>query len=64
LVRFGGDQERAKAIYEGMTPLSAKDIAEAVVWALMRPKHVNIQEMIIYPTEQASTTLVHRRTQK
>jgi NADP-dependent 3-hydroxy acid dehydrogenase YdfG len=64
LVRFGGDQERAKAIYEGMTPLSAKDIAEAVVWALMRPNHVNIQEMIIYPTEQASTTLVHRRTQK
>ena len=64
LVRFGGDQERAKAIYEGMTPLSAKDISEAVVWALMRPKHVNIQEMIIYPTEQASTTLVHRRTQK
>jgi len=63
LVRFGGDQERAKAIYEGMTPLSAKDIAEAVVWALMRPKHVNIQEMIIYPTEQASTTLVHRRNQ-
>jgi NADP-dependent 3-hydroxy acid dehydrogenase YdfG len=64
LVRFGGDQEKAKAIYEGMTPLSAKDIAEAVVWALMRPKHVNIQEMIIYPTDQASTTLVHRRTQK
>jgi NADP-dependent 3-hydroxy acid dehydrogenase YdfG len=64
LVRFGGDQEKAKAIYEGMTPLSAKDIAEAVVWALMRPKHVNIQEMIIYPTDQASTTLVHRRNQK
>ncbi|NBX76159.1 MAG: SDR family NAD(P)-dependent oxidoreductase [Proteobacteria bacterium] len=64
LVRFGGDQERAKAIYEGMTPLSAKDIAEAVVWALMRPKHVNIQEMIIYPTDQASTSLVHRRNQK
>lgn len=62
LVRFEGDEQKAKAIYEGMTPLSAKDIAEAVIWSLMRPKHVNIQEMIIYPTEQASTSLVHRRT--
>lgn len=60
LIRFNGDKERAKALYEGMTPLTAQDIAEAVVWSLMRPKHVNIQEMIIYPTEQASTSLVHR----
>lgn len=61
LVRFGGDAEKAKAIYQGMKPLSAEDIAEAVVWTLMRPPHVNIQEMIIYPTEQASTSLVHRK---
>ncbi|MFM8269687.1 MAG: SDR family NAD(P)-dependent oxidoreductase [Pseudomonadota bacterium] len=62
LVRFSGDSDKAKAIYEGMTPLTAMDIAEAVVWSLDRPQHVNIQEMIIYPTEQASTALVHRRT--
>lgn len=61
LVRFAGDAEKARAIYQGMKPLSAEDIAEAVVWALMRPPHVNIQEMIIYPTEQASTSLVHRK---
>ena len=61
LVRFGGDQQKAKAIYEGMKPLTAEDIADAVVWTLMRPPHVNIQEMIIYPTQQASTTLVDRK---
>jgi len=60
LVRFRGDKEKAKAIYEGVKPLTASDIAEAVVWAFMRPPHVNIQEMVIYPTQQASTTLVHR----
>lgn len=60
-VRFGGDKESAKKVYQGMTPLSAQDVADAVVWALMRPSHVNIQEIVIYPTDQASTSLVHRK---
>lgn len=59
LVRLG-DYEKADAVYDGLTPLSADDIAEAVVWATSRPKHVNIQEIVLYPTAQASTTLVSR----
>ena len=54
------DKDRAKAVYQGMQPLSAKDIAECIVWSALRPAHVNIQEMVIYPTAQASVQLVHR----
>ncbi len=61
LVRFGGDAERAKKPYEGMTPLTADDIAEAIVWAVTRPPHVNIDQMTIRPLDQATATLVHRR---
>jgi len=60
LVRLG-DYEKADSVYQGLTPLTASDIAEAVVWACSRPKHVNIQEIVLYPTDQASTTLVNRR---
>lgn len=60
-VRFG-DKERAKAVYAGMAPLTAEDIAETIYWATTRPPHVNIQEMIIYPVAQASTTLVARKS--
>lgn len=59
LVRLG-DQAKADQVYAGMTPLSAEDIAESIVWSLARPRHVNIQEMVIYPTEQASVGQVHR----
>lgn len=59
-VRFA-DLERAKAVYKGMTPLSAADIAETIVWCLARPQHVNIQELVIFPTDQAAIQLVHRR---
>jgi len=62
LVRFGGDAERAKKPYEGMTPLTADDIAEAIVWAVTRPAHVNIDQMVIRPLDQATATLVHRKT--
>jgi hypothetical protein len=55
-----GDQEKAKSVYKGMTPLSARDIAETIYWCVKRPRHVNIQEVILYPTDQASPTLVHR----
>jgi len=59
LVRFQ-DSEKAKAAYSGMTPLTAKDIAETVAWCIDRPAHVNIQEVVIYPTSQASPNFVHR----
>ncbi len=61
LVRFHGDVPRAKAVYEGLTPLTATDIADAACWILERPAHVNIAEMVLFPTDQASPTLVNRR---
>lgn len=60
VVRFHGDTDRAGKVYQGLTPLSPDDIADAVVWCATRPPHVNISEMIVMPTAQASTTLVHR----
>ena len=61
LVRFRGDSERAGKVYQGLIPLSPDDIADAVVYCATRPLHVNISEMIVMPTAQASTTLVHRK---
>ncbi len=55
------NKEKAEAIYKGYTPLSPNDIAESIEWSLSRPKHVNIQEMVIFPTDQASVTQVNRR---
>jgi len=60
-VRFKGDAARAKTVYEGMTALSAEDVAEAVVWCLTRPAHVNVQSVLILPTDQASAHAVNRR---
>jgi hypothetical protein len=60
LVRFKGDSERAARVYEGLTPLHAEDIAEAILFAVTRPPHVNINEMLIMPTAQASATVVKR----
>ena len=61
LVRFGGDAERATKPYQGMTPLTADDVADAIVWAVTRPPHVNIDQMTIRPLDQATAMLVHRR---
>lgn len=61
LVRFDGDGERAQKPYQGMTPLTADDVAEAIVWAVSRPAHVNVDFMVIRPLDQATATLVHRR---
>jgi 3-hydroxy acid dehydrogenase / malonic semialdehyde reductase len=60
-VRFHGDRERAAAVYRGMTPLSGDDVAEVVVWIASRPPHVQIAEVVVLPTDQASATHVHRR---
>ncbi len=59
LVRLG-TKEKADAVYADMAPLSAKDIAESICWSLSQPKHVNIQELVIYPTDQASVGQVVR----
>ena len=61
LVRFHGDAERAAKVYQGLTPLSPDDIADAVVWCATRPVHVNVSEVVVTPTAQASTTLVYRK---
>lgn len=59
LVRLGS-QEKADQVYKGMKPLSAQDIAETILWTLSRPPHVNIQELVIFPTDQAAVGQVHR----
>jgi NADP-dependent 3-hydroxy acid dehydrogenase YdfG len=63
MVRFAGDRERAKKVYEGMAPLAAEDVAEAIVWAIERPPHVNVDEIVLRPRDQASSTQIHRRKQ-
>jgi len=62
-VRFGGDTERAAAVYQGTTPLTAEDIAEAVAWVLHLPAHVNINRIEMMPTCQASGPLTVKRRQ-
>jgi NADP-dependent 3-hydroxy acid dehydrogenase YdfG len=61
LVRFKGDTERARKLYEGTNPLVAEDIAEILVWVATRPPHVNIDEMLIKPVDQAAMHKVYRR---
>ena len=60
LVRFKGDSERAASVYHGLQPLTGADIADCIVWALTRPAHVNIDELVVRPLAQASATTVHR----
>lgn len=61
LVRFHGNEEKAEGVYRGMTPLSAADVAEAVLFCATRPPHVNVHELLLMPTDQASATVVNRR---
>lgn len=61
VVRFHGDQERAAAVYRGLIPLSADDVADAVIYCATRPPHVSVAEMLLFPTAQASATQVTRR---
>jgi NADP-dependent 3-hydroxy acid dehydrogenase YdfG len=60
LVRFDGDTEKAAKPYEGMTPLTSNDIADCIVWAVTRPAHVNIDEIVVRPLAQASATQIAR----
>lgn len=59
-VRFKGDSQRAKAVYTGLSPLSGYDIAETISFVLSRPPHVNINDILIMPTAQATGTIVER----
>ncbi len=61
IVRFKGDDERAKTVYKGLEPLRAEDIAETVWWVANRPAHVNINDIVIMPTAQANSTTVLRK---
>jgi NADP-dependent 3-hydroxy acid dehydrogenase YdfG len=56
LVRFGGDESRADAVYQGMTPLVAEDVAEVIGFVASRPPHVNLDHIVIRPRDQASAT--------
>ena len=60
-VRFSGDEEKAKNVYKGIKPLEAKDVAEAVLFCISRPENVNINEIILTPQYQASSTQVIRK---
>lgn len=60
LVRFKGDQDRADKVYEGFSPLLANNIAESVAFAVMQPKHVDIQELLVMPTAQAGGNMFHK----
>jgi len=60
LVRFRGDEQRAATVYKGYTPLSASDVAETIVFCATRPAHVSIHDMLVMPTAQASTQVVHK----
>ncbi|PVU91107.1 hypothetical protein BB561_004562 [Smittium simulii] len=61
LIRFRGDADKAAAVYAGIDPLKSQDIAEIVVFATSRPKHVEISNLTVYPHGQASATQIHRK---
>ena len=61
-VRFHGDKDRAKTVYEGYEPLRAEDIADTVRWCVSRPPHVDIQELVIFPTAQSAIRMLAKDT--
>ena len=61
VVRFRGDKEKADAVYKGIQPLSADDIAEEIAWVASRPPHVNIAELFVMPIAQAGPGIVARK---
>jgi len=61
LVRFAGDEARAASVYDGMTPLSAEDVADVIAFVVTRPAHVNLASVLLFPRDQAAATVVARR---
>jgi 3-hydroxy acid dehydrogenase/malonic semialdehyde reductase len=61
LVRMRGDEDKARAVYQGLDPLRPEDVADAILWAITRPAHVNVGEIVMWASAQASTTQVTRR---
>jgi NADP-dependent 3-hydroxy acid dehydrogenase YdfG len=61
-VRFGGNTEQISKVYEGLTPLTAEDVADCIVWAVTRPPHVNVDEIVVRPRDQATATDFHRQS--
>ena len=61
VVRFKGDKKRASSVYEGFDPLTARDIADAVLYCATRPSHVNVSQMIITPTDQVSVNVIAKK---
>lgn len=61
-VRFHGDAERAAKVYQDLRPLQAEDVAEAILWAVTRPAHVNIAQVLLTSVDQANSLLFNRRT--
>ena len=61
LVRFAGDEEKAKNVYKGVDPIVGDDIADIALFAATRPEHVDLREVVVTPTAQSSTTIVHRK---
>lgn len=59
-VRFKGDTERAKTVYSGYKALQASDIADIIHFVVTRPNHVNIEDLVVYPTAQASATMLNK----
>lgn len=60
-VRFHGDAEKGAKAYNGMTPLSGEDVADVVLWVASRPERINVADVLLFPTDQASPFVVHRR---
>jgi NADP-dependent 3-hydroxy acid dehydrogenase YdfG len=63
-VRFKGDKERAEKVYQGIEPLTPEDIADLILYCVTRPEHVNICDIVVMPTDQASATQFARKPQK
>jgi 3-hydroxy acid dehydrogenase/malonic semialdehyde reductase len=61
-VRFRGDKDKAAKVYQNITPLQPEDIADTIVWAATRPLHVQIQTLVLTPTDQANATTFNRRS--
>ncbi len=62
-VRFKGDKEKAEKVYKGYKPLDPEDVAEILEFMVTRPKHVNLADILVLPTDQASSTIVNKKTE-